>query len=218
MLILLFVFFMIIAKLIPPMSPTMSAEDVATFLIEDKWRIRIGVVITMLAASVFIPFLGVICVRLYRLEGRLGVLTATQLLASSFFVPGIWVALMSFATALFRPESRAPEITRAFSDFFWLMFIGIAGVAVTQALVLAVASFIDRGATPTFPRWYGYFNLWYATLSVPGNFVVVFNDGPLAWNGAFAFWIPLTVFTIWLIVTIVVLLRAIGRDEKAEAV
>jgi len=214
MVVLLLVFFMIIGKLIPPFDPTAGPEESTRFLIENKLRVRLGATLSMIGATLLLPFLAVICVRINRIEGKFGVLTATQLLASAFFVPGFWVSLMSLATALFRPESRAPEITQAFSDYFWLMFVGIAEVAVAQAAVLAIAAFIDRGTPPTFPRWFGYFNIWYALLTLPGGLVVLFNDGPLAWNGVFAFWVPLSVFSIWLITTMVVLLRSI-RDEEA---
>jgi hypothetical protein len=213
MVVLLFVFFMLVGKLIPPYSPTAGADEIAKLLVHDKLRIRLGVTLSLIGATLMLPFLAVICVRIYRIEGKFGVLTAGQILASAYFVPGLWVSLMSFATALFRPESRAPQITQAFTDMFWLMFVGVAEVAVAQAVVLAIAAFIDDGTPTTFPRWFGYFNIWYALLTLPGALVVLFNEGPLAWNGLFAFWIPLTVFSIWLITTMVVLLRSIGAEQ-----
>jgi hypothetical protein len=216
MVVLLFVFFLLIGKLIPPFSPTAGAEEITRFLIQNKIRMRLGVALSLLGSTLMLPFLAVICVRIYRLEGKFGVLTATQILASAYFVPGFWVSLMSLATALFRPESRSPQITQAFSDYFWLMFVGVAEVAVAQGVVLAIAAFIDHGQPPTFPRWFGYFNAWYVLLTVPGALVVLFNDGPLAWNGIFAFWIPLTAFSIWLIVTMVVLFRSISDEQAAE--
>lgn len=216
MVVLLLVFFLIIGKLIPPFDPTAGADEIARFLIENKLRVRLGATLSMIGATLMLPFLAVICVRIFRIERTFGVLTATQVLASAFFVPGFWVSLMSLSTALFRPESRAVEITQAFTDYFWLMFVGIAEVAVAQAVILAIAAFIDRGTPATFPRWFAYFNIWYALLTLPGALVVLFNDGPLAWNGVFAFWIPLTVFSIWLLTTVWVLLRSI-RDEEAAA-
>jgi hypothetical protein len=217
MVLLLLVFFLIIGKLIPPFDPTDGADKITQFLVANKLRIRLGVTLSLIGATLMLPFLAVICARIWRVEGRFGILTAGQLLASAYFVPGFWVSLMSLATALFRPESRSHEITQAFTDMFWLMFVGIAEVAVAQAVILAIAAFVDRGTPRTFPRWFGYFNIWYALLTLPGALVVLFNDGPLAWNGVFAFWIPLTVFSVWLITTMVVLLRSIGAEERAEA-
>jgi hypothetical protein len=38
----------------------------------------------------------------------------------------------------------------------------------------------------------------------------------LAWNGVFAFWIPLAAFTIWVIAVTVVMLRSISAQDAAE--
>jgi hypothetical protein len=43
---------------------------------------------------------------------------------------------------------------------------------------------------------------------------VVFKTGPLAWNGVFAWWIPLSAYFVWFVVMVVLLLRAIGDDER----
>jgi hypothetical protein len=49
MLALFFVFFMLIGKLIPPLSPTLSAQQVAHFLIANKLRVRLGLAFSLLA-------------------------------------------------------------------------------------------------------------------------------------------------------------------------
>jgi hypothetical protein len=216
MLLLFFVFFMLIGNLIPPLSPTSSAADIARFLIDNKLRVRLGVALTLLAACLALPFVAVICLRVRRVEGKWGMLSVTQLVAGVIVVPGFLFPLMVLAAAAFRPEQRSPEITQTLNDVFWLMFVGIVGTLVVQALVLATAAFLDRTEPPTFPRWFGYFNLWYALLAVPGGAVVIFNDGPLAWNGIFAFWIPLVAFSAWMVALTVVMLRSIRAEEAAE--
>jgi hypothetical protein len=216
MLTLFFVFFMLIAGLIPPLSPTASAQSVADFLIANKLRVRVGLAFSLLAACVALPWLATICLRVRRVEGKWGVLSVTQIFGGVIFVPGFLFPMMVMAAAAFRPEQRDPQITQALSDVFWLMFIGIVGTLVVQALVLTTASFIDRTEPGTFPRWFGYLNAWYALLALPGGAVMVFNDGPLAWNGVFAFWIPLVAFSVWMIAVTVVLLQSISAEQAAE--
>jgi hypothetical protein len=97
------------------------------------------------------------------------------------------------------------------------MFIGIVGTIIVQNITLAIASFIDKTEPQTFPRWYGYLNLWVALLSLPGCVVVVFNDGPLAWHGVFAFYIPGLALTVWMFSTTYVLNRGIKAQQLAEA-
>jgi hypothetical protein len=216
MLALFFVFFMLIAKLIPPLSPTASAQAITDFLIANKLRVRVGIAFTLLAACVALPWLATICLRVRRVEGKFGVLSVTQIFAGVIFVPGFLFPLMVLSAAAFRPEARDPQITQALNDVFWLMFVGIVGTLVVQALVLTTASFIDRTEPGTFPRWFGYLNAWYALLALPGGAVMIFNDGPLAWNGVFAFWIPLVAFSVWMIAVTVVLIQSISAEQAAD--
>lgn len=215
MLALFLVTFILIAGLVPPLSPTASAHEIARFLIEHKLRVRLGIALTLLAACVALPFLSVICLRVRRVEGTWGVLAVTEIFAGVVFVPGFLFPLMVLAAAAFRPEERPVEITQALDDVFWLMFVGIVGTLIVQAVVLAIAAFVDRTEPPTFPRWFGYFNIWFAILAAPGGAVMIFNDGPLAWNGVFAFWMPLVVFGAWLIALTLVMSRSIKAEQAA---
>ncbi|AFC54332.1 MULTISPECIES: hypothetical protein [Mycobacterium] len=218
MLALFFIFFMLIAKLIPPLSPTASAAAITDFLIANKLRVRVGLALSLLAACVALPWLATICLRVRRVEGKWGVLSMTQIFAGVIFVPGFLFPMMVMAAAAFRPEERDPQITQALNDVFWLMFVGIVGTLVIQALVLTLASFLDRTEPETFPRWFGYLNAWYALLALPGGAVMIFNDGPLAWNGIFAFWVPLVAFSVWMIAVTVVLIQSISTEQSAEPV
>jgi hypothetical protein len=213
---LFFVFFALLGGLIPPLSPTASATEIAQFFIDNKLRIRLGLALSLLFMVFFIPFLATLCLRIRQIEGRWGVLAITQIFSGVIFVPGFLFPMMILAAAAYRPEQRPVEITQALNDVFWLMFVGIVGSLVLQAGTLAVATFIDRHQPPVLPRWYGYLNIWYVVLATPGGAVMVFNDGPLAWNGVFAFWIPLVAFSAWIIASVVVLLGSIAAQEAAE--
>jgi hypothetical protein len=206
-----------IAMLFPPLSPTASADDIATFFIDNKLWVRFGVAGSILTATIALPFLAALVQRMRRAEGRFGMLSMTQLFAATIFVPALLFPMLFLAAAAFRPEQRSPELTQALNDVFWLWFIGIVGTIVIQNITLAIASFTDKSDPPTFPRWYGYLNLWVATLSMPGCVVVVFNDGPLSWSGVFAFYIPGFVLVIWLLATTFVMLKSIKAQEAAES-
>jgi hypothetical protein len=215
-LVALFVMFMVVAGLIPPLSPTSDAHQLTQHLVDHKLRIRWGVALMLVTSALVIPFNAALTLRIRRAEGgRWGILSLTQILAAAALYPaGFYCPLMVLAAAVFRPEQRPQELTLALDDLFWLMLIGFVGTLVLQALVLAVASFADKADQPTFPRWFGYFNIWYAVLAAPSSLVVVFNDGPLAWNGVFAFWVPLVAFAAWYITLVVLMLRAIGTEAS----
>ncbi len=205
-----------LARMFPPLSPVWSAQEVSDFFVDHKIWIRIGIAGCLLTSVIALPFLATIVLRIRRIEGHWGMLTVTQLFAATIFVPALLFPFLVLAAAAFRPESRPPEITQALNDVFWLMFIGIVGTIIVQNITLAIAAFVDTTDPQTFPRWYGYFNLWVALLSLPGCVVVVFNDGPLAWHGVFAFYIPGLALTLWLFSTTYVLLRGITAQQRAE--
>ncbi len=77
-----------------------------------------------------------------------------------------------------------------------------------------IAVLLDRREKPIFPRWLGYYNLWVALMFMPGTFNVFFHDGPLAWNGIIAWYMPLAVFASWLIINPIFLSRAV--DTMAD--
>ncbi|ORA09796.1 hypothetical protein BST14_21370 [Mycobacterium arosiense ATCC BAA-1401 = DSM 45069] len=213
------VMFWFIAGLIPPMSPAFTAEQTARIYSDNQLRIRIGLALMILLAYLFAPFFALLSRQVRRIEGYWGVMSLTQLLLSVTFPFGFSLCALFAVAAAYRPE-RNPDVTQALSDLFWFVFVGLVGPLITQVVILAFCVFIDRRRVPSFPRWFGYFNIWYAVLGVPGCAIYLFKTGPLAWNGMFAFWIPLTVFCIWMVVTAIMLTKAVDveaaeREERA---
>ena len=201
-----------IGRLIPPFSPTDNAARITHIIIDHKIRIRVGVALSLVGFALTIPLVAALSMRLRRIEGQLGVLSLIQIIGGVFLPIATIIPLMLLTVATYRPEQRPPEITQAFSDAFWLMFVGTVGPIFMQCTALAIGAFIDRNDPRVFPRWFGYLNVWCAVLFLPGGAVVLFNDGPLAWNGVFAFWIPVVVFFVWMTALSVVTLRSIGAQ------
>lgn len=207
------VFFMGFGRFVPPLSPTSSAQEITQFFVDHTVRTRVAIALSLLASAAALPWLATICLQIRRIEGRWGILSVTQIFAGVLFVPGFLFPFMILAAASFRPEQRSPEITQMLNDLFWLMAIGLIEGLVVQALVLTVATFMDHGDVPVFPRWFGYVNIWFVLLALPAGAVVIFTSGPLAWNGIFAFWIPIPAFTAWIVVVTLCVRRAIISDE-----
>ena len=213
------VMFWFIAGVIPPLNPNDTAEQTAQIYTDRQLRMQIGFALMIFFAYLYGPFFAVLSRQVRRIEGYWGAMSVTQILLSVTFPFGFSLCSVFAALAAYRPE-RDPDVTQALNDVFWFIFVGLVGPLITQVMIVALATFIDRREVPTFPRWFGYFNIWYAVLGVPGCAIYLFKTGPLAWNGIFAFWIPLTVFLIWIIVTAVVLLKAtdIEAAEREKAV
>ena len=79
-------------------------------------------------------------------------------------------------------------------------------------VIIAVAIWRDVNATPIFPRWVAYYNVYAALGMAPASFMGLFKTGPLAYNGVLAFWVVAIDFFVWMVVMSIVVLKAIGRD------
>jgi hypothetical protein len=99
----------------------------------------------------------------------------------------------------------------------WIPFVGLTSTAAVQVACFGIAVLLDKRERPLFPRWLGYYNLWVALMFTPGTFNVFFHNGPLAWNGIIAWYLPLAVFATWMIVNPIYLAKAVDTmDEDVQ--
>jgi hypothetical protein len=137
----------------------------------------------------------------------------TQLALGAAFVLVFVVPVVFWQAAAFRPLDNI-EITQRLNDLAWMSVLIPVPVITVQGLAITLAILSDKSSSPVFPRWVGWFNLWAQIIFLPGVLSPFFKHGVLAWNGLLAFWIPVAVFTAWMIVLSVMLFRAIKDEER----
>lgn len=204
----------LVAGFLPATPPSHNAEQIWALFQSDHTRIRIGMLIVMLAALIFIPFAATMAQFIARLEGGAGTLTFIFLLGGAgnmalTFYPSIW-----WLTAAFRPD-RAPELIYLMNDMAWLQFLGGVTIYLAMPFAITVAAFCDRRPEPAFPRWCGYANAFLAIMILPDQLLFFFHKGPFAWNGIFGLWIPVVVFSGFFLVNFYVIRLAILRERRA---
>lgn len=211
----------LIAGFIPPPSPRLAVEQVAQFYSHNAWRIRIGLLLATLASALLPLWVAVIGVQMRRVEGQHSPFAFAQMLAGACLVLEFLFPLLVWQTAAYRSD-RNPQIVQMLNDLGWLPFLGIACTAVMQGVVIGVLVLRDKRPKPLFPRWTGYFNIWVVIMFAPASCVVLFHDGPLAWNGLISWWLALVTFFAWMVVVTWMLLRAITQQaahpEDAEGI
>jgi hypothetical protein len=148
-----------------------------------------------------------------RIEGRFAPLAYVQIALGLLLPLEFIVPLYFFQAAAYRPE-RSADVVQALNDLGWLPFTGLVYTVAAQAIVIGAAILADKRTTPIFPRWAGYFSIWAGLLMAPASLDVFFINGPLAWNGAIAWWVLLVAFFVWLIGLTVVTFQAIGSHER----
>lgn len=201
------------AGFLPATPPAFDAAQIQALFQSDYTRIRIGMLILMFAALIFIPFAATMARQLARIEGGVGTLSLIFVLGAVgnmvlTFYPAVW-----WLTAAFRPE-RAAELIQLMNDMAWLQFLGGISMYLAMPLAVTAASLLDSSADPIFPRWCGYANAWLAVLILPDQLLFFFHEGPFAWNGLFGLWIPVVVFSGFFLVNCYVLHQRLRRELR----
>jgi hypothetical protein len=208
--------FGVIAGFIPPPDPSWTPAQVAAFYEEHRTAIRIGQVLALVFSTLLFPFFALISSRIARIErGGFSLLAQIQFGGAILLIVFFQLCSMLWIAATFRPELGA-ESVRMLHDLSWLVFVMVFPAYVLQMICIATAGFMDRGEYPTWPRWAAYLNLWVGMSGAGGGLAVFFKEGPFAWNGLVGFWVPVVMFASWLVVTTVLLLRAIERERADQ--
>jgi hypothetical protein len=206
-----------VAEFVPPPSPAASAADIAALFKENTTAIRVGMILMIMGAGLFAPFIAVISAQIRRIEGSPPVLAYTQLLGGAMSIAIILFPTMLWTTAAFRPE-RDPELILLLNDAAWLIVAMTFSPGIIQNLAIGIAILGDKNKPAVLPRWVAYLNFWVAFLVLPAGLITFFKTGPFAWDGLLAFWLPLVVFSIWFNVMFVMLLKAIKRQPDVGTV
>lgn len=198
----------------PPMSPRMSAEQVAAFYRENPSGVRYSMILFNWFGAGLIPILALIVMQIRRMAHRTPIFSYAMLGCAAGGPTLFLIANVCWLLAAFRPE-RSPELTQLLNDFAWVTFTVVVPFLIGQSVILALAIYFDHPATLVLPRWVAHFNLLVAAALVPAAFVGVSLSGPLAWDGGLSFWLKNVVIGVWVVVMGVVLGRAVYR-ERAE--
>jgi hypothetical protein len=206
---------LLMAGFVPPPSPSLSAQEVATLYQDRASLIRAGMVLGLFGMAGFAALVCAISAQMARMQLPSRLPQYLQLGAGSIGVLTVMFPVMIFAITAFRPE-RDPQLTQLLNDIGWLIIIPAFPTFIAQFFGIAFGALQDRRAQPVFPRWTAYFNAWIGLLFVPGAFAYFLRSGPFAWDGLLSFWVAATAFFVWLMVMPVLLFRAM-RQESAAA-
>lgn len=191
--------FVAIAQFIPPPAPSWDAAHIDHIFADRAIPIRIGMVLSLIFATLLFPFFGVISVQIARIERGGRTLAIMQYGAAVLLIVFFELCSMLWVTATFRSELD-PAVTRMLSDLGWLSFVMVFPGYVLQLSCIGIAALMDRSPDPVWPRWVAYLNFWCAMGGAGGAVAVFFKEGPFAWNGLVGFYIPVGMFLMWIAV------------------
>jgi hypothetical protein len=195
----------------PPLSPTMTPEQVAAYFRDYNTGILGVVILCNLIAGSLVPLFAVTAVQISRTATSSSVFTYAYIICVGVGTTAFILADYCWGVAAFRPD-RDPQLISLLNDMAWFLFIAPVGAIAVQNLCLAASIYLDERSAPIFPRWFAHFNVAVAVLLIPGAFSILYKTGPLAWNGAVSFTVRIAVLASYLVVTFLVLLRVVNRQ------
>lgn len=203
----------------PPMSPQLSADQVAAFYADHTAMIRFSMITYNLCAIMLLPFFMVIVVQMKRMATQSHVLAYCYLTATVSGATIFALADIFYLVAAFRPD-RNPELLLLLNDLAWITLVAPVGMVVAQNLLLGAAVYVDtHGAgTPVFPRWVGHFAVATGLAMAPAAAAAVARTGPLAWDGTVSFWLRCGAFGTFVAVMFFALRATLHRQAVADGV
>ena len=203
----------ILSGFIPATNPAASGREIADFYLKHLTGIRFGLVISMVAFNLLVPFGIAVAIQTRRIEPK-PILTYVQIACVAIAsLEGI-MSTAIWLTASFRPDVIDPNITRMLHDLGWICFLVDVPPFSVWVGVIGMAILRDRHATPLFARWIGFFNIWCAMLFLPALLIPFFKSGPFAYNGLLALYLPFGAFFTWVVVMTSAVLKAIGTRRN----
>lgn len=209
--------FFLFPGFVHPMSPTMSAEDVAAFYRENTGRIRFSMILFNWFCVCLIPVLMLLVIQMRKMAHRTPIFSYCMLACAAGGPAIFLIANLFWLLAAFRPE-RAPELTQMYNDLAWVTFSVQVPYLIMQSVLLAVAIYCDRQPRPVFKPWVAHFNIVVAVALAPAAFTGLALSGPMAWDGLLPFWVKNITIGVWIVVMGVVIGQTIRRQRVEDKV
>jgi hypothetical protein len=197
----------IIGGYVPATDPAASGEAIRDIYLNNLNGIRFGMVISMIAFTLFVPFGIAIALQTRRME-RTPLMSHIQVASVAIAALEGVMATVIWLTAAYRPDELPAEITRMLHDLGWICFLVDVPPFSVWLAAIGFAILRDNHPQPLFPRWLAYFNFWASLLLFPALVLPFFKSGPFAYNGILALYVPFVTFFLWMIVMTPALLKA----------
>jgi hypothetical protein len=200
---------------LPPASPSLGAQDLASLFALHHNAILFGNSMAALVGVLWIPWTAQLSVVMWRIEGSSPVLTIIQLIGGTLtawvvmFCPAIW------AVAAFRPDID-PNTVRTLNDLGFILFNITYAATSVQAMAAGLAGLADKSARPVFPRWVSGWAILAGISFIPLTAMPFFKTGPLAWNGAISFWALFGTYFFWTSSMGICMAKDAGRRLREE--
>lgn len=199
---------LLMARFMPPMDPKLTPEEVAEHYRKYDAEVRICATLFILQGLTYPFFQAGIINQMRRIPGLPHNLISLQTIASTTtsvltYIPGLYMCQLAYR------QGRDPTLTYELNDILWMYIVIPFCPLFVQSWGIAAAIYVDHSTEVKggrkrhlWPRWLGYYSFFTPFLYFPAIAAHFVYSGPLAWNGVFAYWVPIITFGIQMNVVI----------------
>jgi hypothetical protein len=207
--------FVAIARFVPPLAPSDTAAETLALYRDHTNQIITGLLLCYVGTIGYLLFGSGILGQTRRIKNVPAAIVYLQVSCYAAASLLIILPITMWLTAAYRADEWAAESVQLLNDFGWISFVIGFPPFVTWFIATGLAILCDREPNPLYPRWAGFLSILMGFIQVSAVFLPYFKTGAFAWNGLFAWWIPMTDFFLWFVIITVLTLRAINRRDYA---
>ncbi|KAL8277246.1 hypothetical protein RQP46_010315 [Phenoliferia psychrophenolica] len=183
-----FILCFVIGNMIPPPSPSMTAQETVNFYRHNHERIAAGAGMFMIGGALYIPFIVAISVQIRRIPNLHYGVSWLQLGSGcvgslTYIFPAINLAVTNYNLG------RPIEITQSLNEQFWLSTFLPIQTFVVQNWFFAWAVLADTRRVPLFPKWMIIPQIITPIVFLLGMGIMTAHKGAFSWHGAITFWL-----------------------------
>jgi hypothetical protein len=206
---------LLLARFIAPLRPDASAGEIARIYQENADPIRLGLIFVFLGSIFYLVFASSVTAQTARIRSAPKGLIFAQLTSIGAAAVILILPVVIWWIAAFRPDTRPADSTQLLNDLGWMLWVIGFTPWTTWMATIGLTILSDTDDDPLFPRWSGYFSIFVALAQLAPVVAPFFKTGPLAWNGVIAYWAPLSIVFVWVVVFVTMTSRATVRSLPA---
>jgi hypothetical protein len=202
----------IAAGFIPPLKPSLSAEQTAQHYRNHEAGVRVGASLLLLSGMFYLPYTALITSQMERIPHVPRGVSFLQLGSGAAGIFTFMVPAMILAVTGYRVD-RDANMTQILNDAFWVFAVMPFPTFIAQNWAFSYAIFCDDRSRPLFPRYVGVVNVIAPLVFAPALGLHAVKSGPIAWNGALTFWLPAVCFGLQFGVDAFSLFKAVKIED-----
>lgn len=200
----------------PPSTALTGAQLVAQYYAPNQSDILLGMALCAFSGLLYLPWSCLLAVQMWRRE-KVPVLTLLQLTGGVLTAwllaacPAMWAWCARYATT----PGVDPELVKSVHMVSWYIYDMTYMVTTIQLAGCGLFALLDKKAPAIFPRWAGWVAIWTGLSFLPLTFIPYFDDGPIAANGLWNFYVVFISWGVWFCSYSFFMFREVKRNAAA---